>query len=441
MGLIQNYLQPAFNVLWWAGKATGTITEKASSVGPLIAMQYLGRAVWSERNFEAFAREGYQKNLVAYIAIDRLAKSIALPEWTLHKKKSGQRIEQHPLLDLLNKPNPVMNSKRYVYDLAAYRMIAGNAYSEAVGPFRKDAPPRELYVLRPDRMTIKAGTNGLPGSYCYRVGQETREFKVDFIKGTSEILHWKTFHPTNDFYGMSPLEAAAMSVDTHNSGTEWNKALLDNSARPSGALSVKEGGTLGETEFRRLKKEIQEKYTGPSKAGRPMLLEGGLEWVNMSLSPRELEFLEGKNTSAREIAMVYGFPPQLLGIPGDNTYSNLQEARLSLWEDTVIPEREDLNDDLNRWLVPRFGDDLVLSFNVDDIPALALRRQKTYERVQTADFLTVNEKREQVGLDPHDGGDVILQSATMVPLGQDADEDEDIDPAIDDNTPDDDEDE
>lgn len=420
MGFVGKYIQPAFNSVWNAG-------QKASAVGPLIAMQHVGRAVWSERNFEAFAKEGYQKNVVAFVAIDRVSKAVGLPKWTLSNKR-GVKIEQHPLLDLLNRPNPLLTGRSYISGTVAFRLISGNAYTEKVGPNRTDAPPKELYSLRPDRMTVVAGKQGFPQAYEYRVGSDKKIFKVDFIRGRADIQHWKTFNPLNDYYGMSPLEAAAMSIDTHNAGSELNKSLLDNSARPSGAMKVKDGGTLTEPEYIRLKKEITEKYSGPRNAGRPMLLEGDLEWVQMGLSPRELEFLEGKNTTARDIAMVYGYPPQLLGIPGDNTYSNLQEARLGLWEDTVIPLREELTNELQNWLVPSFGDDLVLGFDLDDIPALALRRQKTYERVENASFLMVNEKRKQVGLEPVEGGDVIMQPASFIPLGTEDDEDEGEEP-------------
>jgi HK97 family phage portal protein len=277
-------------------------------------------------------------------------------------------------------------------------------------------------------MRITAGTDGYPSAYTYEVGQHKKIFPVDFVRKKVPVLHWKTFHPMDDFYGMSPLEAAAWSVDSHNAGMEWNKALLDNSARPSGALELSGDGAMTDEQFKRLQKQIGERYGGSKNAGKPLLLEGGLKWTAMSLSPQEIEFLEGKNTSARDIAMAYGFPPMLLGIPGDNTYSNMQEARLGFWEDTVIPLRDDLTSDLQNWLVPRFGDGLELGFDVDSIPALALRRQRTYERVQAADFLMVNEKREQVGLEPVEGGDVILTSATMVPLGTEPDDTGEPDP-------------
>ena len=188
-------------------------------------------------------------------------------------------------------------------------------------------------------------------------------------------------------------------------------ALLQNGARPSGAMvyDPKEGpGTnLTDEQFARLKEEVAAQYSGARNAGRPMLLDGGLNWQEMSLSPKDMEFLDARHAAARDIALAFGVPPQLLGIPGDNTYANYQEARLALWEETVIPLLGHLRDELNAWLVPQFGDETALEIDLDGVPALALRRERTWARLQSAGFLTINEKRRAVGLADIEGGDVL----------------------------------
>jgi HK97 family phage portal protein len=150
---------------------------------------------------------------------------------------------------------------------------------------------------------------------------------------------------------------------------------------------------------------VAQQYSGARNAGRPMLLDGGLSWQEMSLSPKDMDFLNSRNAASRDVALAFGVPPQLLGIPGDNTYSNYQEARLALWEDTVVPLLRHLRDELNGWLAPMFGDDLRVDIDLDDVPALALRREKVWQRLQSADFLTVNEKRRSAGFGPLPGGD------------------------------------
>ena len=95
---------------------------------------------------------------------------------------------------------------------------------------------RELHVLRPDRMKVIPGPDGWPEAFEYTAGGRSVRFEAEPVRGVRPILHVRLFHPVNDHYGMSPIEAAANAIDIHNAAGSWNKALLDNAARPSGAL-------------------------------------------------------------------------------------------------------------------------------------------------------------------------------------------------------------
>ena len=163
----------------------------------------------------------------------------------------------------------------------------------------------------------------VPKGYVYTANGESVRFIADVVEGVRPILHLKFFHPANDHYGLSPLEAAATAIDIHNTASRWNKALLDNSARPSGALVyTARDGNLSPDQFERLKSELEAGFQGAAHAGRPMLLEGGLDWKSMSLTPKDMDFIEAKHVAAREIALALGVPPMLLGIPGDNTWTD-----------------------------------------------------------------------------------------------------------------------
>ena len=196
-----------------------------------------------------------------------------------------------------------------------------------------------------------------------------------------------------------PLEAASMALDTHNAAGRWNKALLDNSARPSGALvyAPKEGGNLTEEQYGRLKEELEEGYSGVSRAGRPMLLEGGLDWKAMGLTPKDMDFIEAKNAASRDIALAFGVPPMLLGIPGDNTYSNYQEANRAFYRGTVLPMAARSAGALSAWLAPLFGERLRLWYDADQVDGLAAEREALWARIGAAEFLSEDEKREAVG--------------------------------------------
>jgi HK97 family phage portal protein len=359
-----------------------------------------GQPVWMRRDYARFAEEGYRRNVVAYRSIAMIATAAASVPWKLFEAESGEarEVTQHPLLSLLNQPSPMLAGSAFWEAVHTSRLIAGNAYIQAAGP--KNSLPRELHHLRADRVTVIAGKGGVPQAYRYQVGESATDYPVDRISGQSRVLHLKLFHPLDDWYGLSPVEAAAYSIDQHNQASAWNQALLQHGARPTGALIFRgENGQshLSDEQYWRVKRQIEQEFSGPDNAGRPILLEGGLEWKEMSLSPKEMDFTAAKQSSAREIALAFGVPPQLLGIPGDNTYANLKEARLALWEQTVIPALKQVADALNNWLAPMFDARLDIRYDAEAIPAISEKRDAMWERVLRADFLSDAEKRKLLG--------------------------------------------
>ena len=139
------------------------------------------------------------------------------------------------------------------------------------------------------------------------------------------------------------------------------------------------------------------------------MLEGGLDWKPMSLTPRDMDFLQAKHAAAREIALAFGVPPMLLAIPGDNTYANYQEANRAFWRQSVLPLAARIACALTSWLAPAFGAGLVLAADADRVEALSSDRAALWERVSNATFLTVNEKRLATGYGAVDGGDVFAR--------------------------------
>ena len=346
----------------------------------------LGEARWSPRDYENFAREAYQKNIIAYRCISLIAESAASVPWLVYKGDEEQ--ETHPALKLLRRPNPMQSGAEVFTALYSSHLISGNGWLERVRDFQ--GQPKELYALRPDRMKIIPGITGWPSAYLYKVNNDQPvRFEVDPLTGQSDVLHCKTFNPTDDWYGQSPLEAAGMAVDSHNESTRWNMKVLQNGARPSGALQTEE--TLSDERFDRYKREIQEAYSGSINAGKPMLLEGKMQWVQMMMTAMDLDWARGKDVSAREIALAFNVPEQLV-IPGNSTYNNLREARLALFEDAVLPLLDQYSEALTNWLAPIYGDDVRIGYDEDRIPALAPRREALWDRVEKATFLTIEER-------------------------------------------------
>lgn len=371
------------------------LSRKASEASRLLVMNP-GQPRWTPRNYAHFAKEGYQYNVVAYQAINRVADAVATIEWEVWQ--GDKAIEgEHPLKALWSRPNTQQTGGEYLRSVIGYLLISGNSYIETVGGLRQ--PIVELHNPRSDRMKVVPNGEGLVGAYVYKYQSREVRWQVDPITGRGPMHHMKLWHPLDDFYGMSPIEAGAFAVDQHNEAMKWVQALLQNSARPSGALTMKDGSKLGDEQFNRLQAQIEQQYAGAANAGRPMLLEGGLAWEQMGLSPSDMAILETKFSSARDIALAFGVPPQLLGIPGDATYSNYKEARLAFYEDTVLP--------LLGYLLHTFNDIFEEPFsgayikpNLDSIPAIAEKRQELWDAIDKSKELTINERREAKGYPP-----------------------------------------
>lgn len=377
--------------------AAGPPEIRASQASPFIALQGQGRAVWSPRDAASLAREGFMKNAVVYRAVMMIAESAAgVP---LLAFEGDVERPDHPLLALLSQPNRAQDGTVFRAALSAFLMGSGNAYVELV---TLGGRPAELHALRPDRMRIVPGPDGWPEAYDYQVGGNTIRFADPGEGGIAPILRLSLFHPLDDHYGFAPVEAAAMAVDIHNAASAWNKALLDNSARPSGALVYRgEGGAnLSAEQFERLKAELEANYSGAIAAGRPLLLEGGLDWTAMAITPRDMDFMEAKNGAAREIALAFGIPPMLLGLPGDNTYANYAEANRAFWRQTVLPLVARMAAAFTAWLAPAYGGAVRLTYDADAIDALASERESVWRRVEAASFLSRDEKRAAVGYGP-----------------------------------------
>jgi len=406
-------------------------------------MGYFGVGTEESRQYkyEDLAKEGYLKNAIVYRCVNEIAKGASSVPFVL--KIGDQIIEEHPLKDLLMRPNPLQSYSEFFNSLYGYILLSGNAYILKVGG--EIGAPKELHQLRPDRIQIKGGMSAIPDRYEYVMnGQVRNTFKVDQVNGYSELKHIKLWNPLDDYYGLSPMSAAAVEVDQFNMSSKHNVNLLQNGARPSGAIIFKPQDDAGfavnltESQRQQLLTDMNNRFAGTKNAGRPMLLEGDFDWKEMGMSPKDMDFANLKHMSATDIALCFGVPSQLVGVPDSQTYANVAEARLALYEETIIPHLRKVASDLNEWLVPMFDDRISLEFDIDSIPALSERVKRTYENVTSAvreGIMTRNEARQQLNLEPVDGADDLYISANLFPIS-DGEVEKPIDPVNEDDVAD-----
>ena len=305
---------------------------------------------------------------------------------------------EHPAAALLASCGHGASGPGLIEVLAGQMLLHGNAYVDAV--CGADGLPAALFALRPERVSVEVDDNGWPRHYLYRAGTHQHRYPATAGNDGPGLLHIRSFHPLDDHLGAGCLGAAAGPVAVHNAAARWNRALLDNAARPSGALVYQNGenAPLSPEQFERLRTEMDRMFSGAANAGRPLLLEGGLSWQALSLSPAEMDFGGMREAAARDIALALGVPPLLLGLKGDATYSNYREANVALWRLTLLPLLTRLLGALEahlRWWWP----DLVLRVDKDAIPALAEDRARLWREVAAADFLDADEKRALLGLE------------------------------------------
>ncbi|UWQ16994.1 phage portal protein [Jannaschia sp. M317] len=374
-------------------KDDGPAEAKASATGRVVAWGAAGRSVWSARDTGTLTRLGFTGNPVGFRAVKLIAEAAAAVP--LVAGDGQARFDVHPVLELLRRPNGAQGQAEWFEALFGQLLLSGNGYVEAVGG---GGLPVELHVLRSDRMSVVPGTDGWPVAYDYAVGGRKHRFKVGEV---SPVLHVRSFHPQDDHYGLSPMQAAATAMDVHNAASRWSKGLLDNAARPSGAI-VNSGEDLSPDQYERLATEMEALHQGARNAGRPMLLDGGLDWKPMGFSPSDMEFQKTKEAAAREIATAFGVPPMMLGIPGDATYANYVEANRAFYRLTVLPLVGRVTEALSYWLAQQAGETLRIEADRDRIGALQADRDAEWSRIAGADFLTAEEKRRMLGLPPLD---------------------------------------
>ena len=394
-------------------------------VGNMVGYFGVGTSKSKNYSYADLAEDGYMRNSVVFRCVNEIAKGASAVPFMV--KAGDQVLDSHPIVTLLSRPNPLQSHSEFFNSIFGFLLLSGNAYILKVGS--EVGAPKELHLLRPDRMVVKGGSNPIPDRYEYVLnGRVQATYPVEERTGFSEVKHVKLWNPLDDFYGLSPMSAAAIEVDQHNMSGKHNINLLSNGARPSGAVVFKPQDDAGfavnltESQRQQLLTDLNNRFSGTANAGRPLLLEGDFDWKEMGLSPKDMDFLNLKQMAATDIAMCFGVPSQLVGVSDAQTYANVAEARLALYEETIIPHLRKLESDFNEWLVPMFGENLEFCFDIDKIPALAERTKRIYENVTSAvreGIMTRNEAREAIGLSPIDGADDLYISATLFPITSD----------------------
>ena len=388
-----------------------------------------GRARWFGHTYWNFATEAYGKNIIAYHCIKRISECCS--DIPLRLMVNGKIVDRHPVLDLIKRPNPIQGWKTFIREAITHRLISGNSYIH--GNIVSTGRVMELKNLRPDRVVILYTAYYEPYEFVYTYYGKVWHFPIEAVTQHSEVLHIKEPNPFNDLYGMSPIAAASMAVDQHNESSEWNKKLLENGAKPPGILTIRDKSesapSMNKEQLALLREQLDEHIVGSKNAGKIPILNFDMVWQNLGMSPTDMDWISGKDSTAREICHAFGYPPHLLGIPDSSTYNNMAEAKLALYEETVIPLLQNFLEEISYFInyhqnpTGKPQGNIELIPDLDQVSALIPRRESARATARAdllAGLVTINEARAESNYQPVNGGDEIMVPLGRVPLNFDS---------------------
>ncbi len=368
-----------------------------------------------------FIKAGSKLNPTVYGCVNGISDNCgSIPIKLVRIKKDGieEEVVKHPILDLLRRPNLLETQREFIKRNIAQFLNVGENFLIA----NMDKNPTELWRCHADMVTLEMAASGVPMQYTIGLASKI-DFRFNPLNGDCQVFHFMNQDPERPERGIPPLYAGRMWVDVGNLGAAWNAALLQNGARPSGAIKVKDA-TLTKDQRADLKVSLQENQAGADKAGMPLVLDKDMEWVEMGLSQKDMEFMKSLNYSDQAICTIYKYPFVLLS-PDASTYANMATAREVLWQDCIMPLFDQWLEKLEAWLLPKFSgtDGLRLVGDYDNVPALEGVRQKKHDRITSLfdkKLITRNEARQELEYDklPDGLGDKIMVNSGEIPLDE-----------------------
>lgn len=338
--------------------------------------------IFHEREAMAEAAEIYRQSSWVYVAVSRIAEAAALVPLRVFRLEGEKRVEveRHPLELLLNNPNPMMSRFELFEATLAYLELTGNAYWFLAGDSM--GRPAQIWPLRPERLSIVPHPTNYVAGYIYEI--DGQRIPLEPI----EVIHFKRWHPANDYYGLSAIEAARLTIDTDRAMARWNKNTFgQDNAVPAGIVNIKD--FVSEADYERIKREWRSSYGGGQR--KTAFLRGGtVEWQEIGLSHTELDFLKGRLAQRDEILNIFGLP---VGLVSENaTEANAKVAERLFIERTLWPKLVRLAQRISQELLPFYAGDYIAEF--EDIRPTDMTVR--LEEIRTAQsILSINEIRER----------------------------------------------
>lgn len=344
-----------------------------------------------------------------YACVARRSMGLAQIEFKLYQLKKNGEVEElieHELLELLYRVNPEMTKYNFIQLSVIYRDLLGASPWVLSKTNENDKYPSNIYIARPEYFKVQKDKEGQTVGYNYEIGTFKKTYSQD------EVIFLKNYNPKNPDKGIGVIEAVRMTAENDDYILQSNSNLLKNNSRPSGFLEL--AGNANKETIKRLKKEFKNKYQGYENAYDVQILEGGMKFKPVSLPPKDLDFIESRKMNRDEILSIFGVPKPVLGVFEDVNRASALAAEYAFNKWTLEPLATEMIEQLNEFLVPKFGTNLWLSFEPlarDDQEMELKQKTESWNK-----WKTTNEIREMEGLEAIKGGDYIYMPLSSMPL-------------------------
>ena len=355
-----------------------------------------------------------------YACVRILSEAVAgLPLHLYQYDKDGRKTKaiQDNLYWLLHdEPNPEMTSFVFRETMMAHLLLSGNAYAQIIRNGRGDVTA--LYPLMPDQMNVLRNMNTGQITYQYTRSVDDAKVNGNMVVNLTpeEVLHIPGLG-FNGLIGFSPIAMAKNAVGMAMATEEYGSKFFANGAQPQGVLE--HPGTIKNPE--RLRETWQSTYGGSGRANKIAVLEEGLKYTPISISPEQAQFLETRKFQLNEIARIFRIPPHMIGDLEKSSFSNIEQQSLEFVKYTLDPWVIRWEQSLKRsLLVGNEKKSKFWRFSVDGLlRGDYVSRMNGYAVARQNGWMSANDIREYEDMDKlpdGSGGDLYLVNGNMLPL-------------------------
>ena len=331
-----------------SGKTAQIVSMTPDSIGELVVEAGSDRPVWSSWNEKDAVEQGFVVSSWVYTCVHQLCLALSsIPIEVRHKISNNEweKVDDADIAYLIENPNPFQSGSELKYHLALDLYLCGNAIINKV---KVGGKTKELWRLSPDKIKPVTDSKNIISYYLFKNGREEKRIEA------ADIIHFKFPNPRNLWWGLSPLEAISKIIDTEVDAIESWRWSLRNRCVKDGILQFKE--VLSPERYATVKSQLISQVATPQNSRLPLIIGNDSHFTATSMTPADMDFMNGRAALCREICAVLGVPLMLITQGESSTYNNMQEARLKFWQDTVIPTHQGIIvDTFNRCLMPEFG--------------------------------------------------------------------------------------